>query len=335
MIYIQDYLKKTIRAYATIVDRINADTKDDLTKTLIVFLVFIICFLFFKSPLAAVAGASAVAVIAFRWDSRVFIGIALLFLATCPILLIFRDTYWAKEMARYGYYLLGVAILVQVVQQVMHPSIVVQKSSESHVNVVTQRVGFFFLLALVLMGFFYLFFTLNARITKQQALIQHLGGGSLEIGAQKDQELVALKKQLQDAIDIVSSNAQQQDSKIVVDIEDANGGDVDTEGELEITLTPSEDPIDPKDITLDILNGTQVVGAAARLRDELGEKGYQVLSIGDEGSKEFTRTIVKYREGQEGKAQKVVQELEDTFTVVLEKDETIMHDILVIIGRAE
>ena len=133
----------------------------------------------------------------------------------------------------------------------------------------------------------------------------------------EDRELTAWKEQLMEAVALVSLSTKEYPSST---ISSPSSEDMDAEEIL------------PQDITMDILNGTQVAGAASALKNDLSKKGYGVLSIGNEPSKEYVETVVQYRDSTE-KAQKIKAELDSIFFVIIEQNANIPHDIRIIIGE--
>lgn len=51
-------------------------------------------------------------------DSRIAAGLALLFLAACPILLIFKEDAFAETMAVYAYYFLIITVIGQIIEHI-------------------------------------------------------------------------------------------------------------------------------------------------------------------------------------------------------------------------
>jgi len=51
-----------------------------------------------------------------KWDSRVFVFFGLIFLVTCPFLLMFEKEFVAEDMAVYAYYCLFLGVSLQLVE---------------------------------------------------------------------------------------------------------------------------------------------------------------------------------------------------------------------------
>ncbi|MCX6759622.1 MAG: hypothetical protein NT012_03620 [Candidatus Nealsonbacteria bacterium] len=59
----------------------------------------------------------------YKWDSRILVGVVLAFLASCPILLVFKKEDIAEQMAIYAYCFLAMAVILQVVEFKKHPEV--------------------------------------------------------------------------------------------------------------------------------------------------------------------------------------------------------------------
>ena len=105
-----------IKSFLNIINRINTDFKEHIVKTSIVVLVFVTSYLLLENIFLAFIISSAVAILVLNWDSRVFIGIALIFLISCPILLAMEKKTVAEEMAVYAYYMLALGVFLQIIQ---------------------------------------------------------------------------------------------------------------------------------------------------------------------------------------------------------------------------
>jgi hypothetical protein len=101
------------------------------------------------------------------------------------------------------------------------------------------------------------------------------------------------------------------------------------------TVTPSptrqiQEPSDPSDISVQVLNGTEVAGLAGDTADILGEAGYDVKTVGDAETAYETTTIFYVP-----KRKVDAQLLQQAFfpTAVLEvAEEDVKVDVTVILG---
>jgi len=57
----------------------------------------------------------------YEWDNRIIGVLALLALASCPVLLSFRQDVWAETMAVYAYFFLVMTVALQIVEYKRHP----------------------------------------------------------------------------------------------------------------------------------------------------------------------------------------------------------------------
>ena len=293
------YWKKIWGVYLSVVSRVHADLKEDTLKTLISFLLFLLIYFLFDDPLTSAVVVLGIAALFFRWSGKIFLHVGFFFLAGALFFLLIRDPYWGNAMIRYAYGVVGIGLAVMCIRYGMRAAR--EKTSEE--NFARPGHPLFsppVLIALLsilftIVGFYMLFHMMSAKIRIQQGMIDRLAGFDM---TGEDPELTALKEQLMEAVALVSLSEE----------------------------------ILPQDITMDILNGTQVAGAASALKNDLSKKGYGVLSIGNEPSKEYVETVVQYRDSTE-KAQKIKAELDSIFFVIIEQNANIPHDIRIIIGE--
>jgi len=57
----------------------------------------------------------------YSWDSRIIAVLALISLASCPILLSFKKDDWAEQMAVYAYFFLVMTVVLQIIEYKRHP----------------------------------------------------------------------------------------------------------------------------------------------------------------------------------------------------------------------
>ena len=312
------YWKKIWGVYLSVVSRVHADLKEDTLKTLISFLLFLLIYFLFDDPLTSAVVVLGIAALFFRCSGKIFLHVGFFFLAGALFFLLIRDPYWGNAMIRYAYGVVGIGLAVMCIRYGMRAAR--EKTSEE--NFARPGHPLFsppVLIALLsilftIVGFYMLFHMMSAKIRIQQGMIDRLAGFDM---TGEDPELTALKEQLMEAVALVSLSTKEYPSST---ISSPSSEDMDAEEIL------------PQDITMDILNGTQVAGAASALKNDLSKKGYGVLSIGNEPSKEYVETVVQYRDSTE-KAQKIKAELDSIFFVIIEQNANIPHDIRIIIGE--
>jgi len=103
-----------------------------------------------------------------------------------------------------------------------------------------------------------------------------------------------------------------------------------------VTLLPTpEESVKRRDISVYILNGSGVTGAAGKVADLLREKGYAKVTTGNADT--YTYTAVTIRAGAKNKklAEQVKIDLEGDYTItkVEEADMTAASDVEVIVGK--
>ena len=198
------YCRKILKYYRFIVEVINSSFKEDLSKTLVVLLVFIILFLFSGNGLVTVLFGSMLAVLVFKWESRIFFGIALIFLISCPILLLANNEIRAENMAVYVYYLLVAGVFVQMIEYMRDQRENIRKTDKQfEANWAIPLV----LLILMIGGFVYLKSTFNNKLVEQNEVINRIGGTAIR---EDDAELKKMKEQIQGLLDTLSSAAYNQ-----------------------------------------------------------------------------------------------------------------------------
>jgi len=303
-------IKKIVNYYYSLVQFVNNSLKEDISKTLVMLLILIILFLFFDSSLAAILFASALAVLIFRWESRIFFGLALIFLIFCPVFLIADSESHAENMAIYAYYLLVVGVVVQIIEYIREQrQIIPEARRDFKINWSVT----FILVMLMIIGFAYLRHTFTTKLAEQDKLINRIGGYAVQ---EEDAETKKMKEQLQGILEMLTSASYNRDSQV--------------QGLMVEAPTGTTIQLEPK---INILNGSHISGAAAKLRDELQAKGFTISSVGNaEGY--FTETVIRYRNGWLDKAKQIQLEL-GQYRAKLEETQDIDDDLLIIIGPSK
>lgn len=98
---------------------------------------------------------------------------------------------------------------------------------------------------------------------------------------------------------------------------------------------PTPKPIDLSKYTISVLNGSETDGAASNLKSNLEGEGFEVPSIGNADSSEYTETVIQAKENVDKEyLAKLKTTLEESFTVgkIQTLDEDAETDVVVIIG---
>ena len=66
----------------------------------------------------------------YGWDNRVIGGLALLSLASCPFLLLFKQADLAEIMAVYAYFFLVLTVVLQIIEYQRHPELFREAENE-------------------------------------------------------------------------------------------------------------------------------------------------------------------------------------------------------------
>ena len=105
-----------IKHFLRVIENINADFRAHTVRTAIIFAILTTVFIFSENILLAFLVGTILAILFLGWDSRFFIGFALIFLIFCPFLLAFDKQAIAEKLAVYAYYLLVVGVIMQLIQ---------------------------------------------------------------------------------------------------------------------------------------------------------------------------------------------------------------------------
>jgi len=96
-----------------------------------------------------------------------------------------------------------------------------------------------------------------------------------------------------------------------------------------------EASLDKSGADVRVLNGTTTTGLAASVKDFLEGKGYKVSSIGNAVSKDFTKTVIKFKAGFENFEESLVSDLSNKYSVTVDSETleaTDAADIEVVVG---
>jgi len=86
------------------------------------------------------------------------------------------------------------------------------------------------------------------------------------------------------------------------------------------------------DITVSILNGSNIAGAAGGLRDRMAEQGFRVINIGNAEKRNYQKTVIRYSPKNLEKAQAVENYLNAFYPTETEGAEGLPVDVEIILG---
>jgi hypothetical protein len=116
-----------------------------------------------------------------------------------------------------------------------------------------------------------------------------------------------------------------------------SAGQVPTETPTETpTPSPTTAALNRKDITVRVLNGGGVAGAAGKMQELLEDLGYTVDSVGNASSYDYEETEISVKAGKEDVASLLTRDLQEDYLLASESgtlDETESFDAQVIIGK--
>jgi len=101
------------------------------------------------------------------------------------------------------------------------------------------------------------------------------------------------------------------------------------------TEDKSED-IDKQAISLRVLNGNALYGAASRAEKILEDNGFKVSAIGNANNQTYASTVVYYKSDKSAEAELVSKTLSDNnYTTSINQDDSLVgtNDVLVVIGK--
>ncbi|MCX6781630.1 MAG: LytR C-terminal domain-containing protein [Candidatus Magasanikbacteria bacterium] len=180
-----------VRFFLRIINIICNDFKEHIVKTGIAITILITVYLLSGNIFLSFIIGLAIAILLLGWDSRVFVGLGLIFLITCPFLLAYEKKSLAEEMAVYAYYMLALGVVLQIVQH-FKDSIFSKDKTEivtitkpmelwDRKKIIRFSIGAVFLVLFVFVGclsFFYL--KMEKRIRVNDKLISDLVDSRLE-----------------------------------------------------------------------------------------------------------------------------------------------------------
>lgn len=330
MISLSDCFLKTVAKLTCVIKQLVSDIQHAKGKALLVFVIMGVIFWLVDNKLAALLIMSAVPIIAFRWDARVYFALALLFLVGVPGFLIAKNDYWAEQLAVYTYYFLSLGVLVELINYV-------RESQKAGVSLSEQATGWarihintsilIIVISLWLIGFYYLNDKFTVQLAEQTNLLMRMGGYGYKV-AEEDKEIARMKQQLKEVITVLENSVDKRIDRSAESDQSnrlSNDSAVGDSGGDETGLLPGA-------VTVEILNGGNERGAAKKLSDKLEKVGFKVVSIGNAVG-DFTTTSIRYKTADKQKAEIVAAALADTTYVWKFEEETdISQDVLVIIG---
>jgi hypothetical protein len=107
----------------------------------------------------------------------------------------------------------------------------------------------------------------------------------------------------------------------------------DLSDEIRIKLGTDQIIIANSEITISILNGSNVIGVARKLKDEMAGQGFNIIKVGDADKKDYQKTIIKYSLNNLEKADIVKDYLSASYNnLETLEDSGLLTDIEIILG---
>lgn len=99
------------------------------------------------------------------------------------------------------------------------------------------------------------------------------------------------------------------------------------------TPTPTPAAVDPASVTLRVLNGTTVTGAASKAKTTLEAAGFKVRTTGNAKTQDYQTTMVYYQTGRQAEAEAVQKALTGYMVTLQESSLAAPDMVLVVIGK--
>lgn len=115
---------KKIKARKFILDVFKKITDDIARKklqTILLAVILILMIMWKRDAETVILWMLFFSFLLYDWENRIIAGLALVFLASCPFLLIYKKEALAEIMAIYAYYFLVMAVVLQIVELKRHP----------------------------------------------------------------------------------------------------------------------------------------------------------------------------------------------------------------------
>lgn len=391
-----------IRFFLNIIDKINADFKEHILKAAIAVSILATVYLLSENIFLSFIIASPIAILLLNWDSRVFIGVGLIFLISCPVLLAFEKKVLAEEMAVYAYYMLALGVALQIVQY-FKDSIFSENKTEkinnpgqiefwSKKKILSFALGTALLVLIVFGGCFSFFYLkMEERFSENEKLMASIITTHPE-NDKRTAEKTAENQQEPTNEDFKTKNIDLENVKVLVEnTTDQEGLEVKVADELkklgylniyttktngapyqstlvqyctncfnvarelvsilqastELLIIEKPDLVDEiiiklgkdqivianSEINISILNGSGVIGAARKLKDEMTAQGFNVIRVGNADKRDYQKTIIKYSLNNLEKANIVKEYLSASYNnLEILEDPDLLTDIEIILG---
>jgi len=271
-------------------------------KSLIILLVFVLLALLVNFT-AAFFWSLFLAFLIMRLDNRIFIAAALICLIICPFLLLFKYQLWSEQVAVWAYYFLALGVILQIIEFILEPQEDLGKAEESELSTQPEKEAVFL----------HHHKKEAKSMSKSKRFAFILTAVTLSVTVLTVGGIILLRKY------ILVSNPQP--TEVIIPQEN------------NLLRNEEEKMPDKSLITITILNGNGIPGAAARLKTDLENKGFKVKAIGDADRQDYPETVIRYQPGADEKAKLLAETLKDKYTVRSEET-TIPQEteIVIIVG---
>jgi len=389
-----------IKQFIEIVNKINNDFKEHSIKSAIAILVLAVSYLLFEDIFLSFILGISTAVVLLGWDSRFFIGSALIFLVSCPILLTIEKEETAEQMAVCAYYMLVLGVILQIIEYFKESFLETKEKRKIELvdfwgkrKVIAFVLTTTMIILIVFAGcFWFLHSKINSGFIKNEEAVRDLIASCPKDDDNTIKESVVNQKRLSDKV-IVIEQVDWESVKVLIGNSSGQEGlgeaiaekfaglglsnayigeneqalrentliehcencsDIAREliaalrnpdkmiirenpsltDEIRIGLGTDQAIIKNKEISVSVLNGSGVPGAARELGSEMNKNGFTVVNIGDAERNDYQKSIIKYASDNLEKANMVKEYLSAFYNdpEVIE-DLELQADVEIILGR--
>ena len=295
-----------IRFFLNIIDKINADLKEHILKASIAVSILATAYLLSENIFLSFIIGSVVAILLLGWDSRVFIGIGLIFLISCPFLLAFEKKALAEEMAVYAYYMLALGVVLQIVHY-FKDSIFSENKAEitentksmefwSNKKILSFALGVVLLVLIVFAGCFsFLYLKIGKKFSENEKLMASI-------------------------ITVRSENEKQTAEKTSENQQEPTDEDFKTKN------------IDWENIKVLVENTTDQEGLEVKVADEFKELGCLNVYTAKTSGVLYQETLVQYCAGCSDIVQELLSVLQDSEGLLVKEESDLADEIRIKLG---
>jgi hypothetical protein len=393
--------------FLNIVEKIDSDFREHIVKTGIAVSVLATAYLLSENIFLSFIIASAAAVLLLGWDSRFFIGAALVFLIACPFWLAFEKKSIAEELAVYAYYMLALGVFLQIIQYFKDSFFSENRSKKrkkrhskrgpaeilSKKRILIFSLGAAFLVLAVFAGCFsLLYLKMEEKFNQNEKLMADT------FAAISEEKKQAAEKEAKNppepaGDDLKAGNASWESVRVLIEnttgqegleervaerVRESGGRNVYTgkavdsqnqetsiqycasclnvateilgglqnpekivfeknsilTEEIRIALGADQILVANGDISVSILNASDIAGMARKLKSKMAEDGFDMKNVVAADKDDYPKTIIKYSLDNLGKADIIQEYLSASYnSLEMIEDPALAVDVEIVLGN--